>query len=197
MKRSGIATLRLHGGKAPWWLLSRMKPLAKCIFEIIANEFGPNVILKRLADPIWFQALSMVLGFDWNSSGTTTTTCGVLKSVLNLEEHGICCCGGKGEQSRKTPMELRDLQNSPLYGGSTEDLVYASKMTAKIDNSAIQDEYQLYHHQCIFRMVVDARETWRSRFGGEICFRGRKCLPLPPRFIPPQMGNNHIVLSPH
>ena len=109
MKRSGIATLRLHGGKAPWWLLSRMKPLAKCIFTVIADEFGSGIVLRRLADPVWFQALAMVLGFDWNSSGTTTTTCGVLKSVLNPEDHGIIVCGGKGGQSRKTPEELGKL----------------------------------------------------------------------------------------
>ncbi len=149
MKRSGIATLKLHGGAAPWWLLSRMKPLAKCIFAVITDEFGSDMILKRLADPVWFQALSMVLGFDWNSSGTTTTTCGVLKSVLNFEEHGIQCCGGKGSRSRNTPSELQDLQNNPLFNGSPEKLIYASKMSAKVDNTAIQDGYQLYHH-CIF-----------------------------------------------
>lgn len=156
MKRSGIATLKLHGGAAPWWLLKRMKPLAKCIFAVIADEFGPDTILKRLADPIWFQALSMVLGFDWNSSGTTTTTTGVLKSILNFEEHGVQCCGGKGRNSRNTPYELRDLGHSPLFDGPTEKLIYASKMTAKIDNTAIQDGYQLYHH-CIF---VSVKNNW-------------------------------------
>ncbi|MFX1297506.1 MAG: DUF763 domain-containing protein [Promethearchaeota archaeon] len=156
MKRSGIATLKLHGGTAPWWLLKRMKPLAKCIFAVIADEFGPNIILKRLADPVWFQALSMVLGFDWNSSGTTTTTCGVLKTVLNFEEHGIQCCGGKGRISRNTPKELETLQSNSLFGKSVDNLIYASKMTAKIDNTAIQDNYQLYHH-CIF---VSTRNNW-------------------------------------
>ncbi len=156
MKRSGIATLKLHGGAAPWWLLKRMKPLAKCIFAVIADEFGPNTILCRLADPVWFQGLSMVLGFDWNSSGTTTTTCGVLKSVLNFEDHGIHCCGGKGKTSRNTPKEIQDLQHHPLFDRSTEDLIYASKMTAKVDNTAIQDSYQLYHH-CIF---VSTKKEW-------------------------------------
>jgi hypothetical protein len=98
----------------------------------------------------------MVLGFDWNSSGTTTTTCGVLKSVLNFEEHGIQCCGGKGKRSRNTPKELQDLQHHPLFDRSTEDLIYASKMTAKVDNTAIQDSYQLYHH-CIF---VSSKKEW-------------------------------------
>jgi hypothetical protein len=146
MKRSGIATLKLHGGAAPWWLLKRMKPLAKCIFAVIADEFGSATILKRLADPVWFQALSMVLGFDWNSSGCTTTTCGVLKSILTLEDHGVQVCGGKGRTSRATPSELAELEGTLKQ--STERLIYASKMTAKIDNTAIQDGYQLYHH-CI------------------------------------------------
>ncbi|KAA2283322.1 DUF763 domain-containing protein [Candidatus Nitrosocosmicus sp. SS] len=30
------------------------------------------------------------------------------------------------------------------------ELLYASKMSAKIDNSAIQDEYHLYHHNLVF-----------------------------------------------
>jgi hypothetical protein len=155
LKRSGIATLKLHGGKAPWWLLKRMKPLAKCIFTIIADEFGPTNILNRLADPIWFQALSNVLGFDWNSSGVGPVTCGVLKSVLTLEDHGIQVCGGKGARSRATPTELKDLENNPLFEGSVEKLVYASKMAAKIDNTAIQAGYQLYHH-CIFVSLGNA-----------------------------------------
>jgi len=149
MKRGGIATLKLHGGAAPWWLLKRMKPLAKYIFIVIADEFGPETILKRLADPVWFQALAMVLGFDWNSSGCTTTTCGVLKSILDFEQHGVQVCGGKGGRSRKTPSELAELNNSDLFNGNPDSLIYASKMTAKIDNTAIQDGYQLYHH-CFF-----------------------------------------------
>ncbi len=156
MKRSGIATLKLHGGAAPWWLLKRIKPLADCIFMVISDEFGPDVILKRLADPVWFQALSNVLGFDWNSSGTTTTTCGVLKSILNFEDHGVQCCGGKGKTSRNTPTELEGLQKNPLFDHAVEDLIYASKMTAKIDNTAIQDGYQLYHH-CMF---VSVKKNW-------------------------------------
>ncbi|NVM29955.1 MAG: DUF763 domain-containing protein [Candidatus Helarchaeota archaeon] len=156
MKRGGIATLKLHGGAAPWWLLKRMKPLAKYIFMVIADEFGSDVILKRLADPVWFQALAMVLGFDWNSSGTTTTTCGVLKSVLNFEEHGVQICGGKGGRSRKTPSELMELNNSELFKGNPDSLIYASKMTAKIDNTAIQDGYQLYHHN----MLVSTGGEW-------------------------------------
>lgn len=155
MKRGGIATLKLHGGAAPWWLLRRMKSLARYLFLVIADEFGTDTILKRLADPVWFQALSMVLGFDWNSSGTTTTTCGVLKSVLNFEEHGVQVCGGKGARSRNTPTELRDLLSHPSFDADPEKLVYASKMTAKIDNTAIQDGYQLYHH-CFF--VSTSRE---------------------------------------
>jgi len=156
MQRSGIATLKLHGGKAPWWLLKRMKPLAKCVFTVIYDEFGPKNILKRLADPVWFQALSNVLGFDWNSSGVGPVTCGVLKSVLTFEDQGIQVCGGKGAHSRATPSELKDLQNNPFFGGAVEKLVYASKMTAKIDNSAIQDGYQLYQH-CIF---VSLENDW-------------------------------------
>ncbi|MHA1772306.1 MAG: DUF763 domain-containing protein [Candidatus Thorarchaeota archaeon] len=153
MKRSGIADLKLHPGKAPHWLVKRMMPMASAICEFIADEFGPREILRRLADPIYFQALSNVLGYDWDSSGSTTVTCGVLKAVLDFETHGVMAAGGKGMASRKTPEQLRALEDFGLDGNRLAEL---SRMTAKIDNAAIQDGYQLYQH--VF--FVDTQENW-------------------------------------
>ena len=147
MKRTGIMELRLHYGETPRWLFERMVKLGRAIIRVMASEFGRDEILRRLADPLFFQALSNTLGFDWDSSGSTTVTCGVLREVFNAEDVGIKMAGGKGEASKRTLEEV-DLI-AELLGLSTwkaERLKYASRMTAKVDNTAIQAGYQLYHH---------------------------------------------------
>ncbi len=93
--RTGTVNLPLHGGKAPRWLFERMVKLACGISEVVVYEYGQKEFLRRISDPYWFQAFSCVLGFDWHSSGTTTTTCGALKAALKPEEHGIAVAGGK------------------------------------------------------------------------------------------------------
>ncbi len=149
--RSGIATIPLDYGKCPPWLFSRMKKLSRTIFLVIANEFSPEEVLERLSDPAWFQALGSVLGFDWNSSGLTTTTLGAIKAgIFDVQDEiGIYICGGKGKTSRKTPEEIE------VYGMSrafsfTPFLVFASKMSAKVDSSLLQDGFQIYHHNFLF-----------------------------------------------
>ncbi len=147
MRRTGTMDLRLHYGGAPRWLLVRMINLAKQIFRIIESEQGPDEILRRISDPLFFQACSNVLGFDWDSSGSTTVTSCVLKKVFNDLDLGIKVAGGKGEHSKKAPDEivmLNELFN--LNSHSTDQMLYASRMTAKVDNAAIQAGYQLYHH---------------------------------------------------
>jgi hypothetical protein len=124
-----------------------MVKLTKGITETILYEYGSDEFLRRLSDPYWFQALSCVIGFDWHSSGTTTTTCGALKMALNPEEHGIIVAGGKGRASRKTPADIE--KAADIFSLSTnkiDDMIYSSKLSAKIDNSCIQDGYNLYHH---------------------------------------------------
>lgn len=148
--RTGIATLPLHGGKAPAWLFQRMTALAREIVLAVAGEFGPKEFLVRLSDPYWFQALGCVLGFDWHSSGVTTTVTGALKEgIRGLEkELGLFLAGGKGAASRKTPAQIVELAELP--GLDPEPLVRASRMSAKVDNTAVQDGYQLYHHVFAF-----------------------------------------------
>jgi len=148
LTRTGVADLRLHGGFAPGWLVKRMIKLAGAILDVFVDEFGAEKLLSRLSDPLWFQSFSCVLGYDWDSSGATTVTCGVLKTAVDSERHGLAVCGGKGKKSIETQHELEHLPHK-VFDFSTDDvsrLKYASKMAAKVDNAAIQDGYHLYHH---------------------------------------------------
>lgn len=147
MHRTGFAKLPLHYGRAPSWLTVRMKKLANEIVTIILDEYGTDNFLRRISDPFWFQAFGCALGYDWHSSGVTTVVTGILKEAILPEEHGIAVCGGKGKISRQTPLEIENIGNR--FGFSNDDIAalrYASKMSAKIDNAAIQAGYQLYHH---------------------------------------------------
>lgn len=147
MKRSGASKLPLHGGSAPPWLVGRMKKLAKPIVRIIVEEYGRTEFLKRLSDPYWFQSIGCVLGYDWHSSGLTTVTTGVLKDVIEPNELGIFGAGGKGKTSMKTPEEIEIHSNTFSFSSKRKkDMIYASKTSAKVDNSAIQAGAPLYHH---------------------------------------------------
>jgi len=151
--KTGIATVPLDYGRCPKWLFERMKRLSRGIMIVIAEEFGTEEILKRLSDPAWFQSLGCVIGFDWNSSGLTTTTLGALKEGLRGLENdlGIFVCGGKGKTSRKTPEQIQkwgEFLGLPVE--KINDLVYASKISAKVDSSCLQDGFQIYHHNLIF-----------------------------------------------
>ena len=151
MGHTGSAMLPLHGGKAPRWLFSRMVSLSECIVDIMLDEFGPRGLLEHLSDPWFFQSLSCVLGYDWHSSGTTTVTCGALKVAMDRPNLGVTVCGGKGRVSLRTPKEIKEMsQVFNISDYKTEGMVYASRMSAKTDNSLIQDSYQLYHHCFIF-----------------------------------------------
>lgn len=150
---TGITHLPLHYGKAPVWLFQRMKKLAREITIIIVSDFGAEEFLKRISDPCWFQSFGCVLGFDWHSSGVTTTVGGALKEGLKgLEkELGLVVAGGKGGTSRKTPSEIESFgEILSLPQERIKSLIYASKMSAKVDTSALQDGFQLYHHNFIF-----------------------------------------------
>ncbi|HWC13350.1 MAG TPA: DUF763 domain-containing protein [Actinomycetota bacterium] len=148
--RTGHADLPLHGGKAPKWLFERMSSLAREISFAIVAENGAEDLLRRISDPVWFQSFGCVLGFDWHSSGVTTTACGALKDGLKGVEHelGVTFAGGKGKTSRKTPSEIRVACDR--IGLDAEPLVRASRLSAKVDSSAVQDGFQVYHHTFAF-----------------------------------------------
>jgi len=124
-----------------------MVDLGECLVELLVSERGRGGFLELVSDPWFFQSLSCALGYDWHSSGTTTVTCAVLREALKRAEVGISLCGGKGSASRRTPAQI--LEACQMYGLSdsrAQELVYASRMVAKVDNNLIQDGYTLYHH---------------------------------------------------
>jgi hypothetical protein len=148
--RRQVAHLPLHGGKAPPWLFKRMHRLAGSIIQLIVEDCGPGEMLSRLSDPMWFQAFGCVLGFDWHSSGLTTVTCGAIGEAYRRmgNDLGIHVAGGKGGASRKTPAQITRVADQ--YSLPGDRLVYASRMAAKVDSAAVQDNYQIYTHHFFF-----------------------------------------------
>lgn len=153
MKRSGFADLPLHGGRVPQWLATRMTTMGTAIVESVVHHYGRGALLSRLSDPFWFQALGSVMGMDWHSSGITTSVMGALKRGLNPRAHelGVYVCGGRGQHSRRTPDELRDVAARVSLDGDA--LARTSRLTARIDNNAVDDGFQIYLHA--FVVTVD------------------------------------------
>jgi hypothetical protein len=149
MRRSGSADLPLHYGHVPIWLAERMAKLGLAVVENIVLDYGRDEVLKRLSDPFWFQSLGAVMGMDWHSSGITTSVMGALKRSVNprSKELGIYICGGKGKHSKQTPVELLSISNATGLDGNY--LAKCSKLSAKVDNTAVQDGFQLYTHHFI------------------------------------------------
>jgi hypothetical protein len=156
MKRSGTADLPLHGGRVPAWLAERMTTLGTAIAESIVLHYGASEFLTRISDPFWFQAFGSVMGMDWHSSGITTSVLGALKRGLNprAQELGLYVCGGRGRHSRNTPGELRAVAEKRGLNG--EELVRTSRLTARVDNNAIADGFQIYLHG----FLVSAAGEW-------------------------------------
>ena len=154
--RTGSADLPLHGGRVPAWLAGRMARLGRVIVEALVLEYGRDEVLRRLADPFWFQSLGAVMGMDWHSSGITTSVLGALKRGLApvADELGLYVCGGRGRHSRRTPDELTAL--GERRGLDATGLVRASRLVAKVDSAAVQDGFALYLHG----FVVTADGRW-------------------------------------
>ncbi|MCM8778153.1 MAG: DUF763 domain-containing protein, partial [Candidatus Omnitrophica bacterium] len=153
MIRRGIATFTLDTGKCPKWLFERMVKLGRCLVDVIIEEYGPDEFIERVSDPVWFQSLGTVLAFDWNASGLTTILTAALKESIKGRERelGIFICGGKGKTSLKTPDEIYHWgEYTSLPEEGVKNLVYNSKMAAKVDNSLVQDGYNIYHHTFFF-----------------------------------------------
>lgn len=148
-KRTGVADLPLHTGTVPRWLADRMRDLGRLIAESIVENYGKKEFLVRLSDPLWFQSFGAVMGMDWHSSGITTSVMYALKRGLNpiARDLGIYVCGGRGKFSRETPTEL--LQIADQTGVDGNYLKRTSSLCAKVDNTAVQDGFQLYQHNFI------------------------------------------------
>ena len=149
IRNSGHADLPLHTGTVPRWLADRMMVLGTLITESLVENFGPEEVLVRLSDPLWFQSFGAVMGMDWHSSGITTSVMYALKRGLNprAKELGIYVCGGRGKYSRMTPDELLGIADTEGLDGDA--LVRNSKLVAKVDNNAVQDGFQLYQHNFV------------------------------------------------
>src|SRR5436309_3388891 len=174
MSTRKTADLPLHSGSTPAWLFRRMVEMAGAITSLIVRDGGPVEMLRRLSDPFWFQAFGCVLGFDWHSSGVTTTVCGALKEAARRygPDLGLAVCGGKGATSRKTPDDIR--RACERSGDRAESLVYASRLAARVDGSAVQDGYALYHHcfffapgqgaWCVVQQGLNAQSRYARRY---------------------------------
>lgn len=171
-KRTGVADLPLHTGTVPKWLADRMRDLGRLIAESIVENYGKKEFLVRLSDPLWFQSFGAVMGMDWHSSGITTSVMYALKRGLNpiARDLGIYVCGGRGKYSRETPNELMMIADKTGVDGNY--LKRTSSLCAKVDNTAVQDGFQLYQHNFIITdegdwavvqqgMNVDARAARR------------------------------------
>ena len=152
-RRAGSADLPLHGGHVPRWLADRMTRLGAVMSEAIVHHYGRDELLRRLANPFWFQSFGAVMGMDWHSSGITTSVIGALKRGLTPlhNELGIHVCGGRGKHSRHTPQELVAIGDRVGVDGTA--LAKASRLVAKVDSAAVQDGFDLYLHGFI---VTDA-----------------------------------------
>lgn len=148
--RVGTADLPLHYGQCPKWLFNKMVRLASAINEIIIDEFGHSEYLRRISNPYFFQSLGCALGFDWHSSGLTTTVCAALKESFSHTDLGLYAEGGKGKHALSVPDALSSIKTSNLSDSVRSKLIYASRMSAKVDNAVLQDGYQLYHHMIFF-----------------------------------------------
>src|ERR1700704_2183794 len=145
-RRAGSADLPLHGGRVPKWLAERMTRLGAVMSQAIVRHYGRDELLRRLANPFWFQAFGAVMGMDWHSSGITTSVIGALKRGLTplRNELGIHVCGGRGRHSRQTPSELIAIGDQVGFDGGK--LAQASRLVAKVDSAAVQDGFDLYLH---------------------------------------------------
>ncbi len=153
MIQRGIATFTLDYGKCPKWLFDRMVELGREMMRVIVAEEGPEALVRRIGDPVWFQSLGTVLAFDWNASGLTTILTAALKEAIRGEERdlGVFICGGKGKTSRKTPEEIASWGMRMAFDPARTSLfAYNSRMAAKVDSALIQDGFQIYHHSFFF-----------------------------------------------
>ncbi len=152
MFRRAIVDLPLHGGKCPPWLFEKMVRLSRAIILVIYKEFGEEEVLSRLSDPYWFQAFGCLLGFDWHSSGLTTTVGLAIKKGLEpyFNDLGFFICGGKGKSALQTPQEIEKWAEKVSLSKEASEFVWLSRLIAKIDNNLLQDGFSLYFHLFIF-----------------------------------------------
>ena len=157
MQRNGSAILPLHYGHPPEKLFRRMIHLSGILSSLIVEKFGTDQLLEKLSDPFWFHSFSLAIGFDWNSSGTTTATLAALKEFSNQADASFKILGGKGE---KMSLVRSEAMNSVASGFSNETKINkvldSSKTIARVDQNLLQDGYDLYMHF----IILDEKSRW-------------------------------------
>ena len=131
--------------------------LSGVLTELIIEKFGTSVFLERLSDPFWFHSFSLAIGFDWNSSGTTTATLSALKDYLSSSDAPIKIVGGKGQKISSISTESSLLvKNGFVSDAQKEKVLKSSKVVARVDQNLLQDSYDLYLHF----ITMDSRGNW-------------------------------------
>lgn len=155
--RRGVVTTTLDWGKCPRWLFERMVKLSSLIMEVMVDIHGPAKTIEIISHPVWFQSFGTFLGFDWNASGLTTTLTAAIKEVLKIryQEYNIMMFGGKGKSALNTINEIKEFQDKAGWN-SLVNIDKISRLTAKVDNSLIQDGFSLYHHT----LLISRDGTW-------------------------------------
>ena len=149
---TGVADLPLHNGKVPNWLIPIMKRMSRALLDVMLLEWGPDKVVQRFSNPLWFQGFNNVIGMDWDSSGSTTVTLGIVKESVNPKEDGLAVLGGKGRASLQVQEELEKI--SSVLNVDATKLGRISRLVAKVDTTLLQDGHELYHHS----LLVTERE---------------------------------------
>ena len=144
--RNGTAYLPLHYGKPPELLYRKIVRLTGQICELISETYGTQELILRMSDPVWFHSLSLVTGFDWNSSGTTTTTLHALKEYSNSRDLDFFVAGGKGIHMKEKSSDISSRSSMFATEHIPERVRKETDLAAKIDENLLQDTYDLYIH---------------------------------------------------
>jgi hypothetical protein len=156
MWKIGSKELKLDYGKKAKWYYGSLLRNTKLIIYNFLEKYGEEIFIENISNPFCFDCFLYAIGFEEITSGTTTVFSSILKEIINYES-GIFIAGGKSLSAFKVPEELNNLKE--IFGFSEEKieyLKYCSRMTAKVDNCAIQDGFRLYHHL----MIISKNGTW-------------------------------------
>jgi len=146
LKRTGFTNLWLVEGGVPHF--HEMVVLGREIVRALVDEVGPEVCVKRFADPYWLSSLACVLGFEWDTSGQTTVTLKALKAGLRGTEIPVRVIGGKGGEMRAVQLEMASIVNE-IGVEAVGELRRVSRTTCAVDEAGLQDSYSIYFHATI------------------------------------------------
>ena len=157
MERKGTALLPLHYGHPPEYLYKRMVKLGGILSDLILEKFGNQTYMEKLSDPFWFHSLSLAIGFDWNSSGTTTATLSAIKEYFTRRNSDIHIIGGKGKRLSEMHTEMDALvREGRISESKSLRILEDARRIARVDQSLLQDDFDLYMQF----LVMDENGRW-------------------------------------